>query len=94
MSGKHSDALRQRWADPAYRERQTEVIHRAAKLPRVLSKRKSKMTTDAIKDARIAELERACERLRADLDTLYAGGRWRRGMDEGTQEKSDELYSM
>lgn len=58
MSGKNSDAMRERWKDAEYRERQTNANQAAVKVPRVLSKRrgKRKMT-----DPRIAELERQLE---------------------------------
>lgn len=81
MSGKNSDALRQRWADPAYRERQTEANRAAVRLPRVLSKRKGK-TMDRAKlfEIEAARLQQACQnaqaladQYRVGLDTCRAG---------------------
>lgn len=70
MSGKNSDALRQRWRDQAYRERQTEVNRAASKLPRVLSKRKKAMTN--AESALAGWRQRAIESERL-LDTYRAG---------------------
>lgn len=67
MSKNHSDALRQRWRDQAYRERQTEVIKAASELPRVLSKRKGKMSETT---PRIAELERQLREKEEEIVTL------------------------